>query len=334
MSSHNAKTLNSIIIEYGGLNALRMSRTWERDVQKIAKYNEHIIFNSKCLKNQLIPKSLRVKSIDNIYASHRSAKICSISFLKNRLHSCKSKLIYLNRKSLKNKNYLKSKIPENIFNMINERINKNSAFIKFKTRNRQQKKYSKLIDEFNKNHFDQFRNLSDNDSTNVHKIKDTIANDWVINLSNFKLTPLQVSVLKIDPKFQITPNYINSEQILANIESKLTMYITNKPDLETIRNSLVEIFKNNKYISKQNLSNDQLKALKSLRNNNDIIITNSDKGNKTVVLNKIDYIKKIEEILSDQNIYTVIKNDNTRSIASKLIDYLKYYKNLKYINFN
>ena len=65
----------------------------------------------------------------------------------------------------------------------------------------------------------------------------------------------------------------------------------------------------------------------------DIIVTNSDKGNKTVVLTKIDYINKIMAILSDNNIYNVQAKDNTKSIANKLIDFLKSYQQSGYFNY-
>ena len=47
-----------------------------------------------------------------------------------------------------------------------------------------------------------------------------------------------------------------------------------------------------------NISKDESNAIKSLRNNNDIVICKADKGNAIVILDKDDYTKKAEEILN------------------------------------
>jgi hypothetical protein len=46
-----------------------------------------------------------------------------------------------------------------------------------------------------------------------------------------------------------------------------------------------------------NLSDDELKALKSLKSNDKIVICKADKGNCIVILDKESYRKKAEEIL-------------------------------------
>ncbi len=102
------------------------------------------------------------------------------------------------------------------------------------------------------------------------------------------MTPNEISVLKLDPKFQITPNKLNIERFIACVESKLRFSNKNKAQIEKIRNSLVQVL-SKAVIPTPNLTKEQMLALKRLKN---IIITNSDKSNKTVILNKIDYIKK------------------------------------------
>ena len=48
---------------------------------------------------------------------------------------------------------------------------------------------------------------------------------------------------------------------------------------------------------RENLSRDEKKALKSLREDENIVVAQADKGNVTVVLNKLDYEKKVSDIL-------------------------------------
>ena len=56
----------------------------------------------------------------------------------------------------------------------------------------------------------------------------------------------------------------------------------------------------------QNLSNDEFIALQNLSKNKDSIIQKFDKGNSMVIVGRQDYIKKIDNILSDQQKFTVV----------------------------
>ena len=77
------------------------------------------------------------------------------------------------------------------------------------------------------------------------------------------------------------------------------------------------------------------RAINRLRKNDDIIITKLDKGSGVVLLNKSDYIDKINEILDDQSKFKrlgpVSSNDNTASIESRLqkrlLDLVQWFSN-------
>lgn len=47
--------------------------------------------------------------------------------------------------------------------------------------------------------------------------------------------------------------------------------------------------------------------MKNLRKDKSLIITRADKGNCVVILNKCDYVNKIEDILNDKPKFTLIK---------------------------
>ena len=61
---------------------------------------------------------------------------------------------------------------------------------------------------------------------------------------------------------------------------------------------------------KKNLTIDERKAIKELEQCNDIIIISADKGNCTVVLDKMDYHNKLRSLLQDPKTYNIIKNDS------------------------
>ena len=70
------------------------------------------------------------------------------------------------------------------------------------------------------------------------------------------------------------------------------------------------------------MNKESLQAIKSLRSNQDIPITKPDKGSGVVIINKKDYVSKMESILNDQSKFCRLgpapDNDNTVKIESKI----------------
>lgn len=48
------------------------------------------------------------------------------------------------------------------------------------------------------------------------------------------------------------------------------------------------------------------------------MVSNSDKGNVTIIFNKEDYHNKIADLLSDLDAFTPIENDSTKTVANSL----------------
>lgn len=60
-------------------------------------------------------------------------------------------------------------------------------------------------------------------------------------------------------------------------------------------------------------------AKKFLSRNKNLAIIPADKGNRTVIMNKVDYESKMTELLSDENIYKKLAYDATDSLQARLI---------------
>jgi len=58
-----------------------------------------------------------------------------------------------------------------------------------------------------------------------------------------------------------------------------------------------------------NLSRNQFLALRSLRNNEDIVILKAEKGGDMVMMNKVDYVKKVRDHLYNSASYKNIKDN-------------------------
>ncbi len=67
---------------------------------------------------------------------------------------------------------------------------------------------------------------SRNNSNEILKTKNNnktnrLNDDWIVNLSSLQFNQIQMSVLKLDPKFQVSPIKVPIERILSKIESKI-----------------------------------------------------------------------------------------------------------------
>ena len=56
----------------------------------------------------------------------------------------------------------------------------------------------------------------------------------------------------------------------------------------------------------QNLSKEEFTALQNLSKNKDLIIQKSDKGNSVVIVQKQDYLERMNDILSDQKKFSKV----------------------------
>ena len=72
-----------------------------------------------------------------------------------------------------------------------------------------------------------------------------------------------------------------------------------------------EILSYNQVNSSRNLSNTQLSALSSLRNDEHIIIKKADKGSNIVIMDKTDYVKEVHRQLNDKNYYRKLTHDTS-----------------------
>lgn len=68
------------------------------------------------------------------------------------------------------------------------------------------------------------------------------------------------------------------------------------------------------------------------KDNDNILITNSDKSNKTVIMNKTEYIRKMNYLLSDTSTYNVILIDPTKKVNLKNTKLVTSLYSNKYID--
>ncbi|CAF2836981.1 unnamed protein product [Rotaria sp. Silwood2] len=128
----------------------------------------------------------------------------------------------------------------------------------------------------------------------------------------------QLKVLEKGLKHVPTPKSINLVVIITNVE--------------TSRNSIPKIIKQSaisevtEFVQKwrtpkqRNLTKNEEKMLKQIKSIEHIVIVSADKGGRIVILNKDDYVSKMEEKLRDKKIYMQV-TDPTNSIKTALSEF-------------
>lgn len=224
------------------------------------------------------------------------------------------------------------------------------------------KKYNRRLRGNNKN-------SKRKDRIKFNKIKKTLTNNIVVNLSKYSLNNSELSILNKGLGFSLAhlkPSYTTIDNDIQRFERLLQLHFhfstqpssdnnyQQKP-LENTKdwwpkklNSKItelcdqlKVILHNSYKCKThlNLQAAEIRALKTLKNNNNIIIIRADKGGAICVIDKDIYMTKIHTMLSDQQVYTKTNTDDTQVIKNKcdeIINRLYHsnfltYKQLKFL---
>ena len=130
-------------------------------------------------------------------------------------------------------------------------------------------------------------------------------------------------ILAHGPKLVITPKETPVGEYITAIEQACTKLEQGKP--KELRVEVKRILKQNQRGSPKNISKEEYKALNELKKDNNRLVLTADKGVALVVINKINYIEKAEELLNKET-YRKIPEDLTVRWKNKLINVLRNIK--------
>lgn len=85
--------------------------------------------------------------------------------------------------------------------------------------------------------------------------------------------------------------------------------------LRKLKKQVIGTFKNHKQ-ERLNTTEEERKGLQTLKKNDEVIVKPSDKCKGLVILNKTDYVKKVDEILQDDNNYEKLQNNPTAKVEA------------------
>ena len=331
------RNLHAYINQEYGRGSIFLLRRWEKWEKKMADFRNHRRFTIKCLKNNIIPVSIRLKTniktskgLDIIRRAEKQLLNERIRSINNQLElfmfnrdTCKNQLQgRLEKEIMEECEDLIKRVIENRHNMVLERQkSKFESLQQRKAGGRSNIRYRSGKNAANTCIDEQYSNNNSNSNSNKNTSNN---NRWVINLSDTPLTPNQEKLLARGPKFVIKPKRPPIEEYITAIEK--TCPKLDKGDADELRVEVKKALKKAQNKKKTfNITKDENQALTELKRDKERVILTADKGVALVVMKKEDYIKKSEEILNTST-YKKIAEDPTSKQKNKLISILKSIK--------
>ncbi|UYV83394.1 hypothetical protein LAZ67_23000867 [Cordylochernes scorpioides] len=148
----------------------------------------------------------------------------------------------------------------------------------------------------------------------------------VVNLSNRTLSPSEISLLEKGLKFRI-PSKPNIPEVISSVESTIKQY--SLQDKHSVRTMVAKTL-TKPYTPPPNYRAD-LRTLQRLKQSKSIVITRSDKGSNTVIMNQEDYRTKMHDLLGDDTTFSPISDKVSLSLAKVFRTFLLQLKISKHI---
>lgn len=283
---------------------------------RIATWENHRVFNIRCMQNHILPRSITVKPLVPTAAARKKAETTSRYFLKQRLHLTNRTLAQHRETSQRLHQQLQTTLPSYLWIELEKKLREVYVTQSNKVKQRQTRKFQTLI----------------NLQKTGNKFPSTIKNEGsalpqqVVDLSSRGLSINERKLLEKGLSYSLKRTKLDAEEVIPAVES--TMFGMQTQKAEELRLKIVQIIKS-QTIDKYNLDKDERQAFNSLKLDDNILIMKADKGGATVVLDKEDYSAKLEQHIGEGP-YTEIKNKTVDQLMNKnkddVIQYLKQIK--------
>ena len=322
------RSLHSFKKQEYSQESIFLLQQWEKLEKKMADYRNHLRFTIKCLKNKVIPVSVRLKTNVKTLKGIQIIRKAEKQLLNEHIRSINNtlELLMLKRDTCPNKvkELILEKDDHNTLEECNNLIERVKEYRHNHIMRRQKAKFEALIQQkqggcSNQGEVSspQNRDMLNNGTEDTKK--------WVRNLSSTPLSEDQERLLARGPKFSIKPRQPPVSEYVVTVEQASSRL--EKGETDEIR---VEVKKASKRAQctprpSSNISRKEYQALRELKEDKSRVILTADKGASLVIMDRTEYNKKTEELLNTGT-YKKIPQDPTKKKKNKLISILKNIK--------
>ena len=142
----------------------------------------------------------------------------------------------------------------------------------------------------------------------------------VVNLSSKQLEDSHVSALSKGLNFAPTPGCVPTAHFITSVEAAIHRSGVDENVAAKARKQHMNVIGavSRAKMPSRNITSKEVKSLKELANDEDILILPADKGRATVVMDRTDYDEKMQRMLSEESTYQLIEKDPTPSLERKM----------------
>ena len=267
------------IIRIYGRTALRLIRRHERCSSKLARYTNHLTFLTRYIKNRVVPKDLQVRPPGERIRLTQKAT----GDAKKETESTAQSITFT--------------LSTNDANRILEQIETNTQRVFNTTKDRHKQKFEKLIRE---------------KQAAVSPI-DTKLTGLLIYFLNLSLNDADITLLKKELNFAVTPANIPDTEIIAKVETAVRQLDAEQAD--TVRRAVNGILQRAE-LPEPNITKEMRDALKSLKEDESIMVLPADKGRVDVVMDTDTYRAKMSTLI-ENGPYQLLNKDPTDCLTRK-----------------
>ena len=281
------KSLADIIRGRYNDDVLTKIRRLERLDFKTRKCNLDVEFLQTCLENKLVPNFLKFKVTNSALKTSKAYRDCQIRLLKQEISNKKSLHRTKDAELRKLKHELVRCMSVVDFTHVISLFAKSNDATLVKCKEVQKKKL------YNLGYFERDKETTDPDQV-IH------------NFSSYELSEDEKRLLAKGLNFSIPPSKLNFADHMTPFEllyKEMKKCELSKFNLDILKVDMKKIayssFKRYNFLRELNLSKEEYEALKKLSSNKDIVISKSDKGNSVVIVDRSDYIKRMQDMVDD-----------------------------------
>ncbi|XP_078506952.1 uncharacterized protein LOC144767356 [Lissotriton helveticus] len=172
-------------------------------------------------------------------------------------------------------------------------------------------------------------------STNPISIQEVLSSHLLLSITDFDDPPTSFNDLLTDLEIKtnstIDSGLKNKSKWTPTLPSGNTIDTFYKLVLEDINKYETKVSKH-KHMKKDNLTREERIALKTLSDNQDLVIREADKGGNVVVMNVMDYNAEILSQLSDNSCYEAVDSNPMGPLTMLINNHLRDWKDAGLIN--
>ncbi|VDM00831.1 unnamed protein product [Schistocephalus solidus] len=140
----------------------------------------------------------------------------------------------------------------------------------------------------------------------------------------------QIKVLQHESGFNTGD--ANIVDFIASLEATLSKTQTTEDAKNSIRQPVASLIISHR--PRQTNSPAEIKAIMELMKDEEIVIVPADKGRATVILDKLEYVAKAQELLNNTQSYKVVESDPIKTLVGKIKESLNLMRSQKAISEN